>query len=209
MANGARSCAGCCGTTTSSPATSRRCASSWTLMKTGETPVTKFLRGRVLGALGHPQPPSRRAGGSLCSRASDHRRPLDVRVSVLARRVRGRLGGPSPHRRMAGADQGGCPAGSIPIGFAAGPSAAQRGSSPPTHRLAQPDLEGMSATAPVHSSLVRRAILYCVARRHRPAHLNEAASDASPWPPGTGQGAQNWLTAAHQSRVPGAGPTQP
>jgi glutathione S-transferase len=73
-------------------------------MKTGETPVTEFLRGRVQAALGvlnrHGRPPFRARG------APDHRRYFDVRLSLLARRVRRRLGRLSADRRLAGADQG-------------------------------------------------------------------------------------------------------
>ena len=50
--SGARSCAGCSGTITSSRATSATLRFLLQFQKTGETPVTEFLRGRVTTGLG-------------------------------------------------------------------------------------------------------------------------------------------------------------
>ena len=59
--------------------------------KTGETPVTEFLRGRVKGSLGILN--LHLAREPLRSRLqAHHRRPVALRLPLLARRVRGELG---------------------------------------------------------------------------------------------------------------------
>ena len=74
-------------------------------MKTGETPVTEFLRGRVQQRACGPERPSR--GPAVRGRrAPDHRRHLHVRLPVLAGRVRRQLERAPPDRGLAGADQG-------------------------------------------------------------------------------------------------------
>ena len=93
-----------------------------TYMKTGETPVTEFLRGRSNGALAvlndHLD-----GRDFVLGAAADDRRHLDVRLSVLARGDRRELDRLSAHRRLARADQSPARLGP-PLRADAGPSAA-------------------------------------------------------------------------------------
>ena len=92
------------------------------LMKTGETPVTEFLRARSNAALGvlnaHLD-----GRDFVLGAAPDDRRPVALRLPVLARRDRRQLVRPSPHRRLARADQRAARLGP-PVRADAGPSAA-------------------------------------------------------------------------------------
>ena len=73
--------------------------------KIGETPVTEFLRGRVKSALGILDLHLARQK-FVAGEQADDRRSLDVRLPLLARRVRRELGRISAHRRLARADPG-------------------------------------------------------------------------------------------------------
>ena len=76
-----------------------------TFMKTGETPVTEFLRTRVNGAYGvldrHLASRDFAVGG-----AADDRRPVALRLSVLRRRARRRPSFIREYRQMARPHQG-------------------------------------------------------------------------------------------------------
>ena len=81
--------------------------------KSGETPVTEFLRGRVKGSLGildkHLEKQRLRRGqGAL------DRRLLDVRLPVLARRIRRIVGRVTRASARGSSASARCPAGCIP-----------------------------------------------------------------------------------------------
>ena len=96
--SGARSCAGCCSTTTSSRATRRRTASCARSRRIRRPAVLAEFRKRAEDGVGRARRASRRPALRR-RRPADDRRPLAVRLPVLAGRDRRRLGRLSEHRR--------------------------------------------------------------------------------------------------------------